>query len=121
MASNTTGAKGNTSKRDVAAPQRRFRAMYLLFMQGVIVVFLAILAWFSRGDTRALLLLVGTLVVPIGWSYAVWSAWQREEAARAERRFDAAFAKRERARGTAIMGVSMVAWVAILVAIYLLT
>lgn len=106
------------SKRDLGASQRRFRAAYMLFMQGVIVVALAMLAWFGRGDTRSLLLFGATLVMPIGWGYAVWTAWQREEAARREGRFDLAFAKQERKRGTAIMGVTMALWVALLVAIF---
>lgn len=109
------------SKRDVGAPQRRYRVMYTLFMQGVIAVFLVILMVFSRGDLRTLLLLVATLVVPAGWAYAIWTAWTREEAARRERRFDAALAKKERARGTAIMGVSVLVWVALGVAIFVLT
>ena len=87
----------------------------MLFMQGVIAAFLLLLAWFSRDDLRSLVVMLGTLVVPAGWSYATWSAWKREESARREGRFDAAFGKKERARGAAVMGASVGAWILVVV------
>lgn len=121
MAAGTSGAKGSISKRDFGAPQRRYRVMYTLLMQGAMVVILLLLAWLSRDDRRMLLLDLVTLVVPLGWAYAVYTAWRRDEAARREKRFDAAFAAAERKRALSIMGVALAVWAALLAAVFVLT
>ena len=87
--------------------------MYLILMQGVIAIVLAFLVWTSRADRQAMLVYACALLVPVGWAYATWSAWQRDEAARREGRFDRAFARKEQQRGYAIMAVSLVAAVAL--------
>lgn len=107
------------SKRDRGAPQRRFRVMYLLMLQGFIAVMLVVLAFFSANDRRMMLLNLVTLVVPLVWAYALWSAWRRDEAARAADTFDAAFAARERRRGAGLMGGAILVWVALALLVFL--
>lgn len=115
MVSGTSGAKGSISKRDPGAPQRRYRVMYTLLMQAVVAVIVLILAWFSRDDARAMLRTLAALVVPLVWGPAIYVAWQREEKARRDGRWDAAMAKKEANRTMALLALSLVGAIALMI------
>lgn len=113
MDAGISGAKESTSKprRDKWAPQRRLRVLQALLMQGGILVILLGLAWLQRRDPQALALYLATLIVPLGWGYAFWSAHQREEAARRDGRWSKESDAREKKRTFGILGVVLVTWV----------
>ncbi|HUR69549.1 MAG TPA: hypothetical protein VM370_09915 [Candidatus Thermoplasmatota archaeon] len=120
MDASTTGAKASISKRnDKGAGARRARVVQALVMQGGLAIILLGLAFFQRSDTRSMLLYLATLVVPIGWGYAFWSAFQREEAARGTGRWDKALAEAERKRTMGILGALVVVWVAAAVLLFM--
>ena len=126
MDASTTGTTASTSTREPArrpdkgAPQRRMRVAQALVMQGGLAVILLGLAAFARQDPRSMALYLATLVVPLGWGYAFWSAHQREEAARREGSWSKASDEKERKRTFGILGAIVVVWVALAILIFVL-
>lgn len=120
MVAGTSGAGGSISRRDKGAPARRARVVQALVTQGGLVVVLLGLAWFQRKDRQALALLLATLLVPGVWGFAFWRGFARDEAARREGVWSPAFAAREAKRTYGVLGASVVAWVALALAILLL-
>ena len=127
MDASTSGPTGSISKRepthkparDRDAGPRRFRVMQALIMQGVIAIVLLGLVWFQRANQASVLLYLATLVIPIGWGYTFWSAWQRDEAARRDGRATKEFLAAEAKRTKSWLGAIMLAWI-VLAAIVLL-
>lgn len=125
MDASTSGPTGSISKReptrkaDRDAGPRRFRVMQALIMQGVIAIVLVGLMWFQRAQRGSVLLYLATLVIPIGWAYTFWSAWQRDEAARREGRASKEFLAAEAKRTKSFLGAIMLAWI-VLAAIVLI-
>lgn len=113
MDASTTGAKGSISKRDKGAGARRARVVQVLVMQAGLSAILVALAFFSRDEPRNFWLNLATLLVPIGWGYAVWNAYQRDEAARRAGTWSVGWASAERKRSLGILGIILVAWVAV--------
>lgn len=112
MDAGISGTKGSTSKRrDHDAGPRRFRVVQALVMQGAIAAILLILAFLDRADRQSLLLYVVTLVIPAGWGYTFWNAWQREEGARREGRWSKEMASSERKRSMGMLGALLLGWV----------
>lgn len=93
------------------------RVVQALVMQAGLVVILLGLAWFQRRDARSAWLYLATLLVPIGWGYAFWSAHQREERARREGTWSRAFDAVEKKRTLGTLGALIVVWVALAMAI----
>lgn len=122
MVEGTSGPTGSTSRHraDRDAGPRRFRVMQALLMQGAIALILLALVWFQRDDRRSVLLYLATLLIPVGWGYAFWSAWQRDEAARREGRATKDFLAAERKRTMSLLGGIMLAWFVLAFAIVLL-
>lgn len=84
----------------------------------VLLLLLAMLTW--RDRETSLLFLV-TVVVPVGWGFTFWNAWRRDERARADGTWSPAFAQTEQKRAYGLMGLSLLAWAVLAVAVYALT
>lgn len=116
MASSIAGPKGSTSrpkgKPDPAAAMRRGRVMQLLVMQGVLATMLVVLAVLMRGTPRSSILLLWTLLVPAGFSYAYASAFTRHAKARKEGTWSKEWDKKETTRGYSILGIVFGVWIA---------
>lgn len=104
-------------KRDREGPARRMRVVQALVTQAGIVAILLVLAFFQRADRQALVLYLATLIVPMGWAYAFWSAHQREETGRREGRWERGLAAREQKRTLGILGALVVVWVALAIVV----
>lgn len=98
---------------DREAGTRKARVAQALVMQGGLIVILLALAWFERNDRQSLLLYLSTLVIPVGWGYAFWSAHQWEESARREGRWTREADAAQRKKTFGLMGGLVVVWVAL--------
>lgn len=107
-------------KADREAGARRARVVQALVMQGGIAVILLGLAWFSRADRQSALLYVATLVIPIGWGYVFWLAYQRDDAARREGRWSKELDATEKKRTFGMLGALFLAWFVLAFAIVVL-
>ena len=119
MDASTTGAKGSTSKLERGAGARRARVVQVLVMQGGLVVILLLMAWLARGDRRSMALDLATLIVPLGWGLAIWSAYRRDASARHEGRWSVEWAKTESRRTMGTLGALIVVWIALCVGAFL--
>lgn len=109
------------SKRDRGAAARRSRVLQALVMQAGLAAILVVMAALDWGNWLNVGLYLAALVVPVAWAYGIWSALQREEAARREGRWTAEVAAAERKRGTGILGGAMMLAVVLAFVVYFLT
>lgn len=113
MDTSTTGTTGSISKRDLNAGARRARVAQALVTQGGLALIILGLAIFAASGTRSRALYFATLLVPIGWGYAFWSAHQREEKARRAGAWSKEIASKESKRSFAILGAIVGAWIVV--------
>ena len=116
MASSIAGPKAGTSrpkgKPDPAAGMRRARVMQLLLMQALLAGTLVLLAFFMRGETRAMALLLWTLLVPAGFAYTYGTAFQRYERAKREGTWTKDWDQKETRRGYSLLALVFGLWIA---------
>lgn len=94
--------------------------MSVLMMQGLVAVLLVGLAYLSRSDAQMARIYLASILIPVGWTGAIWTAFTRGEAARREGTWTKEWDAKERNRTYGIMGGVIAVWIAILAAIVFL-
>lgn len=108
----TAPARRPRGKPDPSEAIRRVRVMQLLAMQGLLAALLLGLAFLTRDDPRTAVLLAWTLVVPAGFAYVYATAYQRHERVKKEGAWTKEWAKKQDARGYALLATVFAVWIA---------
>lgn len=91
--------------------------MSVLMMQGLVAVLLVGFSYLSRSDPQMMRIYLASLLIPAGWTYAIWTAFTRGEAARRADTWTKEWDAKERNRTYAIMGGVIVLWAGIVAAL----
>lgn len=84
--------------------------MQAMFFQASLAVLLLAFLLFSWGDRKGMLLFGVTLLIPIGWGWAFWDAYRRDDRARAEGRWSKEVDAAERKRVFGRLAILFVVW-----------
>lgn len=107
-------------KPDRSAPVRRARVLQALLFQAGLAVILVTFLLLSWGDVQGMLLFGTTLLIPVGWGWAFYDAYRRDEAAREEGRWTRETEKAERKRVFTRLGALFAVWLVLAALIVLL-
>lgn len=88
-------------------------------MQAGLAALLLVMVAFNWRDTQSLLLFGSTLIIPVGWGWVFWRAYQRDEAARDAGTWTPEIDRAERKRTFSTLGILFAVWLAIAVAVML--
>lgn len=97
-------------RRDKTAVVRRARFLQAMFFQGALAVILLTFVLLSWGDAKGMALFGVTLLIPLGWGWAFWDAYRRDDGARREGRWSKDTDAAERKRVFGRLGAIFVVW-----------
>lgn len=115
-----SGRMGSISRRDEGRAVRTKRLLTFVFMQAILAIALAGVAYLRRSDARVLALCLATLLVPVGWGVVYVAAHLKVERARREGTWSAEWEKGQGKTAAGALGAIMLVWIllAVLLVLY---